>query len=191
VTRNVQQIVALVNDILFVQEMDLLLGKFQPVNMADLARETAANYREKAGARKLELRVKPDLFLPPVSGDARSLERALSALVDNAVKFSPDGGKVDIALRRKCGRVSVSVTDTGIGIEPDILPRIFDRFYHLDRSGDRLFEGLGLGLAITRQVVEQHKGHLAVDSTPGKGSTFTMWLNIWKEEGEDEKNAGR
>jgi signal transduction histidine kinase len=181
----------LVNDILFVQEMDLILGKFQPVNMADLARETAANYREKAGARKLELRVKPDLFLPPVSGDARSLERALSALVDNAVKFSHDGGKVDIVLHRKGGQVSISVKDTGIGIEPDILPRIFDRFYHLDRSGDRLFEGLGLGLAITRQVVEQHKGRLVVDSTPGKGSTFTMWLNIWKEEGEDENNVER
>jgi len=191
VTRNVQQIVALVNDILFVQEMDLILGKFQPVNMADLARETAANYREKAGARKLELRVKPDLFLPPVSGDARSLERALSALVDNAVKFSHDGGKVDIVLHRKGGQVSISVKDTGIGIEPDILPRIFDRFYHLDRSGDRLFEGLGLGLAITRQVVEQHKGRLVVDSTPGKGSTFTMWLNIWKVEGEDENNVER
>jgi CRP/FNR family transcriptional regulator len=76
VTRNVQQIVALVNDILFVQEMDLILGKFQPVNMADLAREIAARYRETAEVRRLELRVKPDLFLPPVSGDARSLERA-------------------------------------------------------------------------------------------------------------------
>ncbi|KAF0107129.1 MAG: signal transduction histidine kinase [Anaerolineaceae bacterium] len=190
VARNVQQIVALVNDILFVQEMELILGKFQPVNSVDLARETAAAYREKAEARKVDLRVKPDLFLPPITGDARSLERALSALVDNAVKFSPDGGRVDISIRRKGGQVAVAVSDNGIGIQPEVLPRIFDRFYHLDKSGDRLFEGLGLGLAIARQVVEQHKGRLTVDSTPGKGSTFTMWLNIWKEEGESEKEGG-
>jgi signal transduction histidine kinase len=190
VARNVQQIVTLVNDILFVQEMELILGKFQPVNIVDLARETAADHREKADERKVDLRVKPDLFLPPVAGDARSLERALSALVDNAVKFSPDGGKVDIAIHRKGGQVAVVVSDNGIGIQPDILPRIFDRFYHLDKSGDRLFEGLGLGLAIARQVVEQHKGRLLVTSAPGKGSTFTMWLNIWKAEGEGEKEGG-
>jgi signal transduction histidine kinase len=190
VARNIQQIVALVNDILFVQEMELILGKFQPVNIVDLARETAAAHREKADERKVDLRVKPDLFLPPVAGDARSLERALSALVDNAVKFSPDGGKVDIAFHRKGGQVAVVVSDNGIGIQPDILPRIFDRFYHLDKSGDRLFEGLGLGLAIARQVVEQHKGRLLVTSTPGKGSAFTMWLNVWKEEGESEREGG-
>jgi signal transduction histidine kinase len=160
------------------------------VNIVDLARETAAAHREKADERKVDLRVKPDLFLPPVAGDARSLERALSALVDNAVKFSPDGGKVDIAFHRKGGQVAVVVSDNGIGIQPDILPRIFDRFYHLDKSGDRLFEGLGLGLAIARQVVEQHKGRLLVTSTPGKGSAFTMWLNVWKEEGESEREGG-
>jgi signal transduction histidine kinase len=190
VARNVQQIVTLVNDILFVQEMELILGKFQPVNVVDLARETAAAHREKADELKVELRVKPDLFLPPVAGDARSLERALSALVDNAIKFSPGGGKVEIAIHRKGGQVAVVVSDNGIGIQPDILPRIFDRFYHIDKSGDRLFEGLGLGLAIARQVVEQHKGQLLVTSTPGKGSTFTMWLNIWKAEGEGEKEGG-
>jgi signal transduction histidine kinase len=190
VTRNVQQITALVNDILFVQEMELILGKFQPVNMADLAREVAAAYQEKARIRKVDLRVKADLFLSPVAGDLRSLERALTALVDNAVKFSPEGGKVEIGLRRKGGQIAVSVSDQGIGIAPEHQEKIFDRYYHIDRSGDRLFEGLGLGLAIAKQVIEQHKGQLTVDSTPRKGSTFTMWLNIWREEKETEKEGG-
>jgi signal transduction histidine kinase len=192
VARNVQQIAALVNDILFVQEMELILGKFLPINLTDLAREVTLSFRDKAGQRKVELRVKPDLFLPTIYGDARSLERAISALLDNAIKFSPENGKVDITLRRKGGQLAVAISDYGMGIKPEMLPRVFDRFYHMDKSGDQLFEGLGLGLAIAKQVVEQHKGHLTVDSTPGKGSTFTMWLNISKDPditvGEDTKH---
>jgi signal transduction histidine kinase len=186
VTRNVQQITDLVNDILFVQEMDLILDKFEPVNMADLTRRVAGHYAEKAQARQISLRVRPDLFLPPVSGDGQSLERALTALIDNAIKFSPEGGKVEVRLRRKSNQVAVEVIDQGIGIQPEILPHIFERFYHLDRSGDQLFEGLGLGLAITKQVIEQHKGRLDVLSTPGKGSTFTMWLNVWEKGSRSE-----
>ena len=87
-------------------------------------------------------------------------------------------------LRRKGGQIAVSVSDNGIGIAPQQQEKIFERFYHMDRSGDRLFEGLGLGLAIARQVVEQHKGELTVESTPGKGSTFTMCLNIWRDDKE-------
>jgi signal transduction histidine kinase len=188
VTRNVQQISTLVNDILFVQEMDLILEQFQPVNLADLARRVAHRYQEKAEARKVDLRVKADLFLPAVAGDAGSLDRALTSLVDNAVKFSPQGGKVIVRLRRRGDQVAVEVSDEGIGIQPEVLPRIFDRFYHLDHSGDQLFEGLGLGLAIARQVIEQHKGRLEAASTPGQGSTFTIWLDIGKEEVSKEPN---
>jgi signal transduction histidine kinase len=184
VSRNVQQITSLVNDILFVQEMELILEQFEPVKLVELARRVAENYEEKAGTRNIKLRVKPDLFLPTVMGDALSLDRALVSLVDNAVKFSPNGGEVEIRLRRKGDQVAVSVSDQGIGIPPETLPRIFDRFYHLDKSGDQLFEGLGLGLAITKQVIEQHKGRLEVQSTPGEGSTFTMLLNIGKDEGK-------
>jgi signal transduction histidine kinase len=183
VTRNVQQITTLVNDILFVQEMELILNQFEPVNMVELACRIANGYEEKAKAKKVDIRIKPDLFLPPVSGDEQSLERALTALLDNAVKFSPDGGKVDVRLHRRGNQEAVEVTDQGIGIKPEALPHIFDRFYHLDKSSNQLFEGLGLGLAITRQVIEQHLGKLDVVSEPGKGSTFTMWLNVWKDDG--------
>ncbi len=189
VARNVQQITTLVNDILFVQEMELILDQFEAVNMVDLARRIAHEYAEKAKAKKVDIRVKPDLFLPTVSGDAQSLERALTALVDNAVKFSPDGGKVDIRLRRRANQVAVEITDQGIGIKPEVLPHIFDRFYHLDKSGDQLFQGLGLGLAITKQVIEQHLGKLDVVSTPGKGSTFTVWLNVWKDDSTPVKQG--
>jgi signal transduction histidine kinase len=72
--------------------------------------------------------------------------------------------------------VQVAVKDHGIGIPKESMPRIFDRFYHLERHEDNLFSGIGLGLAITRQVIEQHHGKLEVESEPGKGTTFTMVL---------------
>jgi two-component system sensor histidine kinase VicK len=102
------------------------------------------------------------------------------ALVDNAIKFSPRGGDVIINLHVNGDKVLVSVEDHGIGIKKETLPRIFDRFYHLERSGDELFGGIGLGLAITRQVIEQHQGTLDVVSTAGKGSTFTLTLKKWR-----------
>ena len=176
VARNVQQITTLVNDVLFLQEMELVLPDFQAVDMNEIARKIADQYAKRATERDIQLRFSPHAGLPSVSGDAKSLERALMALVDNAIKFSPKGGRVEIRTKLEDGKVVAVVEDHGIGIAAENLPRIFDRFYHLDRSGDELFDGIGLGLAITRQVIEQHHGSLDVVSEPGKGSTFTITL---------------
>ena len=180
VSRNVQQIVTLVNDILFLQEMDLVLPDFQAVDMNEVAYTVIGKYAGSAHEHGVGLRLTPSPNLPPVSGDAKSLERALMALVDNAIKFSPRGGDVKINLSTNGEKVLVAVEDHGIGITKENLPRIFDRFYHVERSGDDLFGGIGLGLAITRQVIEQHQGRLDVVSTPGKGSTFTLTLKKWR-----------
>ena len=180
VARNVQQIATLVNDILFLQEMDLVLPDFQKVDMNEVGYTVVGKYAGFAQERGVSLRFTPSPNLPPVWGDPKSLERALVALVDNAIKFSPQGGDVTINLRKNDTWILVAVEDHGIGITKENLPRIFDRFYHLERSGDNLFGGIGLGLAITRQVIEQHQGSLDVVSTPGKGSTFTMTLKQWR-----------
>ncbi len=179
ISRNVQQIVTLVNDILFLQEMDLVLPDFQAVDMNRVARNVLNQYQPKAAQRNVTLRIEPDLNLPPVSGDPKSLERAIMALVDNAIKFSPKGGNVTVRFDQKDDKVFVTVEDHGIGIKEEHLPRIFDRFYHLERQDDDLFGGIGLGLAITRQVIEQHQGKLEVKSAPGKGSAFTVTLKKW------------
>jgi len=179
ISRNVSQIVSLVNDILFLQEMELVLPDFQKVDMNEIAQTVLDKYQPKADEKGVTLRIEPDPNLPPVSGDHESLERALISLMDNAIKFSPKGGDVTIRFKQKGEDVFLSVEDHGIGIKKENLPRIFDRFYHLERSGDDLFGGIGLGLAITRQVIEQHQGKLEVDSTPGKGSTFTLTLKKW------------
>jgi signal transduction histidine kinase len=180
ISRNVSQIVTLVNDILFLQEMDLVLPDFQMVDMNQAAQTVVDKYKSKAAEQQVELRFIPDPNLPPISGDREFLERALMALMDNAIKFSPQGGDVTIRFDQRNDEVFVAVEDHGIGIKKENLPRIFDRFYHLERSGDDLFGGVGLGLAITRQIIEQHQGKLEVDSTPGKGSTFTMSLKKWR-----------
>jgi signal transduction histidine kinase len=181
VSRNVQHIVTLVNDILFLQEMELVLPEFQSVDMNLVAQAVVDKYSPKARERNVTLRFAPSPNLTRVSGDAKSLERALMALVDNAIKFSPKGGEVTIKFDQGDEDVFVSVIDQGIGIEEENMPRIFDRFYHLEKHDDDLFGGIGLGLAITRQVIEQHQGKLEVESTSGKGSTFTLTLQKWNK----------
>lgn len=180
VARNIGQITTLVNDILFLQEMDLILPKFQPVDMGIIAREVVDSYQEKAAANLVTLHMETVPKIPSTSGDPKTLERALAALVDNAIKFSPNGGQVTISVHEGDGTVVVDVIDNGIGIEKERIPRIFDRFYHLEQSGDNLFDGIGLGLAITQQVIKQHNGRLTVESAPGKGSTFSIHLKAMK-----------
>ncbi|SRR5581483_10046679 len=179
VSRNVEQIVGLVNDILFLQEIELVFPEFQPVDMVELARQVADKYAKKAEERRVRLKVRSERSVPQISGDPKSLERALTALIDNAIKFSPKGGDVEIRFVPRGDFLMVSIEDHGIGISPDTRPHIFDRFYHLEKSGDNLFSGIGIGLAITHQVIKQHRGKLEVESTPERGSTFTMFLPVW------------
>jgi len=179
VARNVQKIATLVNDLLFLQEMDLVLPEFQEVDMNEVAAQVFARYHPKAKERNVTLRLLPSPSLAPVSGDSKSLERALMALVDNAIKFSPQGGDVEIRMSEQSENIQVAVEDHGIGIPRENMDHIFDRFYHLERAGDDLFGGIGLGLAITRQVIQQHQGNISVESEPGKGSIFTLTLKKW------------
>ena len=180
VTRNVDQIVTLTNDILFLQEIELVLPEFQSVNIVSVAEEVVNAYQERAAAKKVTLKARGNPKLSAVQGDRHSLEKAITALVDNAIKFSHPNGTVEVNCSETGNRVQVSVEDHGIGIAPDIRPRIFDRFTHLEKNGDELFGGLGLGLSITRQVIQQHNGSLDVESTPGRGSRFIISLMKWQ-----------
>lgn len=180
ISRSVDQIVNLTNDLLFLQEMELVLPDFQPVNMTTVVENVIKKYDATARAKNITLKLKGNTRLSAVQGDGPTLERAVTALVDNAIKFSHPNSEVEIRLSEQGNHVTVSVTDRGIGIAPEIRPRIFDRFFHLEKSGDQLYSGLGIGLSITRQVIQQHRGTLDVESEPGKGSTFTISLLKWK-----------
>lgn len=180
VSRSVDQIVNLTNDLLFLQEMELVLPDFQPVDMAGVVEQVVKKYEAAARAKRVNVKVKGGNRLPPVQGDPPTLERAVTALVDNAIKFSHPNGEVEVRLSERGNHVAISVEDHGIGVDAEIRPRIFDRFFHLERSGDQLFSGLGIGLSITRQVIQQHRGTLDVESEPGRGSTFTISLLKWR-----------
>ncbi len=179
ISRSVDQIVTLTNDILFLQEIELVIPEFQPVDIVEVAGHVIKKYESKAGERRIAIKLRDSQNIPKVQGDSQSLERAITALVDNAVKFSLPNGVVEIRFSSQGNKVIVSVEDHGIGIDPKLRPRIFDRFVHLERSGDELFGGLGIGLSITRQVIQQHKGSLDVESQFGKGSKFTITLLKW------------
>jgi two-component system phosphate regulon sensor histidine kinase PhoR len=140
----------------------------------------AERLRPLAVERHQELRHEVDPATPPVLGDASRLGQVVRNLVHNAIKFTPEGGVITLSARgrRHRGRelVELRVADTGCGIAPEELGRVFERFYKTDRSRGRDGEGTGLGLAIARHTVEAHGGSIEVESTPGVGSVFIVRL---------------
>ena len=104
------------------------------------------------------------------------LRRLLLILLDNALKYTPAGGRVTLAARRDAQEVTISVADTGAGIAPDDLPHVFERFWRADKVRSREAGGAGLGLAIARQIAELHGARLDVQSEPGRGSIFSVRL---------------
>ena len=176
VARNLQDITILTNDILFLQEMDLILPKFQPADLGSLVAGAVEKQRTHAEHNQVRIKLVLPSGIPAIEGDAKSLERAITAILDNAIKFSPDGGDVLVEVNADAGHVWIKIQDQGVGIPPEALPHIYDRFFHMDRIGSHLFRGVGLGLSIARQVIELHHGEIQVNSEPGCGSTFTLSL---------------
>ncbi|WP_300161661.1 ATP-binding protein [Solidesulfovibrio sp.] len=142
-------------------------------DMAGLVAEITEIYQYVAEEKGVLLAVAPMDRLP-VTADADRMRQVLGNLLDNAVKYTPSGGRVDVSAWREGGAVTVRVADTGEGISADDIPRIFDRLYRADKS--RSQRGLGLGLSLVRAVLFAHGGEIDVQSAPGKGSFFTFTL---------------
>ncbi len=176
VGQNVQRIITLVNDILFLQELDLIFAEFQPTDIGPLLLAAVEKYRASAEENGVRLHVELPPDIPKIPADPKTLQRAFNALLDNAIKFSPQGGDVSLQVALRDGDLQILFRDTGVGIAPEVLPRIFDRFFHTDEVDGYVFGGVGLGLSIARQVIEQHGGRIRVESVPGKGSTFIVEL---------------
>ncbi len=145
------------------------------------AAEVAGSAARKAGVLAREKGVEFSASLPgalPMEGDPARLEQLLLILLDNAVKYTDAGGRVTLRAAARGNRVEFQVSDTGIGIPPAELPRIFDRFYRVDKARSRQQGGTGLGLAIARWIVDAHGGTIQVESEPGRGTTFTVSLPL-------------
>jgi signal transduction histidine kinase len=179
VERNANALNAMVEDVLDVSRV--VAGKIrlnvQPVDVAIVVQDAIATVTPAADAKGLRIQAIVDPNTPPVSGDPARLQQVVWNLLSNAVKFTPRGGRVQVRVERTDSQVEIVVSDTGIGIEPDFLPHIFERFRQADARFSREHGGLGLGLAIARHFVELHGGVIhATSAGSGQGSTFRVQL---------------
>jgi len=180
IARRSLMLTRLVNDIIGVLEIEQRELIRAPVDLAPLVRAGLAEFRAAAENAGLVLTTEIVPELPPISGDAMALRRVLDNLVSNALKFTPAGGRVTVRLCPGADTLMLEVADTGIGIPADQLEHIFERFYQVDGSATRKYGGMGLGLALVKQVVEAHGGQITVTSEVEAGSTFTVVLPVIK-----------
>lgn len=143
--------------------------------IAGLLAEAVELHRAPAVAKQVELRVTTEDDLPLVSADRHRLLQAVSNLLSNAIRFAPEGSRVEVAARRVAGSVHITVADAGPGIAPDALAHVFDRFWQAAHHHE---VGVGLGLAIVKGIIDAHGGTVEVESRPGEGATFTLTLPI-------------
>ncbi len=187
VAQRQREMLAVVNDLLALSRARevRMEGVRRPVPLADLAARVAAEFQAQAESKGLDLSTSIPPDLPAVWGDPDGLQEMLSNLISNAVKYTPPGGRVRVELARADDAVRLQVSDTGIGIEQEEIPRIFEEFYRTGRARELVREGTGLGLSIVKAVVEAHRGRIDVESAPGRGTTFTVTLPIGRGGGQE------
>jgi PAS domain S-box-containing protein len=179
IERNATSLKQIIDDVLDVSR--IVAGRLrlnvQPVDLPNVLRDSVASIMPSAQSKGLRVETVVDPLAAPISGDPDRIQQILWNLLSNAVKFTDRGGKIQVSLTRVNSHVEISVSDTGRGIAPDFLPFVFDRFRQADASFAREYGGLGLGLAIAKQLAEQHGGSIMVASGGlGEGATFTVML---------------
>jgi signal transduction histidine kinase len=151
----------------------------QPLDLRQPIETALDSVRAAATAKGIELQLALDPRTPPIVGDGDRLQQVIWNLLSNAVKFTPDGGRVAVRLAHDSARIAIEVTDSGRGITPEFMPRLFERFTQAAQGPRRAVPGLGLGLAIVRHLVELHGGTITAQSPgEGQGSTFTVSLPV-------------
>jgi two-component system phosphate regulon sensor histidine kinase PhoR len=149
---------------------------FESCALEPVVDKVLAGLKHQAQARSIHLTKKIPARLPKIRIDAMRISQVLFNLVDNAIKYNNAGGSVTVSARETDHGIEVSVVDTGIGIPPEDLPRIFERFYRVDKARSRELGGTGLGLSIVKHIIQAHQAEITVDSQPGHGSTFRFTL---------------
>jgi two-component system CheB/CheR fusion protein len=181
IERSTKMQAKLIDDLLDVSR--IVTGKMrvdlQSVDLVAVVRATVESVGALAAKKSIELKVSLDESLGPVSADRTRLEQVVCNLLINAIKFTPKGGHVDVLLEGAGGLAHLKISDTGMGIDPSFLPRIFNRLTQKDSSTTRTHDGLGLGLAIVRHLVDAHGGTVRAESPgPGRGATFHVTLPL-------------
>ncbi|MFN3839416.1 MAG: ATP-binding protein, partial [Cyclobacteriaceae bacterium] len=177
---NAQRLLKLINQLLDLAKLDANEAKLdeKPLNLAPLCRSIIAQFTSLAQSRNIDFKWQLTEPLPVVLGDAEKLETIFINLISNAMKFTPSGGQVKVSAQFQENKFSVTVEDTGRGIPASKLEHIFDRFYQVEASDSSHAEGTGIGLALVKEYTELMRGIIHVESTPGKGTVFTVTLPL-------------
>jgi PAS domain S-box-containing protein len=181
IARNARVQTQLVSDLLDISR--IVAGKLNldvaVVELAALVKGTVETMRHPARAKSIDLRLRLAPSACPVVGDSARLSQIVWNLLSNAIKFTPEGGLVEVELKTSASTATIEITDTGIGIAPEDLPTLFERFRQVGPIASRRFGGLGIGLSIAKHLAEMHSGSISVESEgPGKGSRFSIELPL-------------
>jgi GAF domain-containing protein/class 3 adenylate cyclase/two-component SAPR family response regulator len=175
--RNSRRLLRLVNQLLDLQRLDAgkMQPTFRPCNLVEFVSQIIESFRtycEKKGLRLISnLQESPTVYL-----DMEKFDKVVYNLLSNAMKFTPEGGKISVIVESTSDKCVLRVRDTGIGIREEQIPHLFERFRQAEGSENRSYEGTGLGLALVKELVEIHGGHVTVESEYGKGTTFSIGL---------------
>jgi signal transduction histidine kinase/CheY-like chemotaxis protein len=181
IDRNATIQAQLVEDLLDMSQLTAgtLRLRLQPADVVQVVADAVEVVRPAAEARHVDVVIEQQPVGATLLAEPRRLQQVVWNLLSNAVKFTPTGGRVSIVITHRASTCTIEVRDTGIGIEPDFLPHLFERFTQADTSSTREYQGVGLGLAIARQLVELHGGSISAHSDgPGRGATFVVTLPV-------------
>jgi two-component system phosphate regulon sensor histidine kinase PhoR len=179
ISSNSEHLANLINDILDLSKIES--GKLEmerkPCNIYPLAQKIVSGLQRQADDQQVTIEINIEKDLPKILADEKRLAQVLLNLIDNAIKYNKKGGKVIITAHKKNTHfIQVDISDTGIGISENDLPRVFERFYRIDKARSREMGGTGLGLSIVKHIVQAHGGDVSTSSILGKGSTFSFTI---------------
>jgi two-component system phosphate regulon sensor histidine kinase PhoR len=179
ISRKVEGLVELTNELLDLSRIEagLIVQDKQQVQIMHILDSLVGFMQARAKEKNISLTLKK-ADLPPINADGKSMEEVFSNLITNAINYTPEGGKITIAEKVSGDFLQIRISDTGYGIPPDELPRIFERFYRVKNEKTRNIVGTGLGLPIVKSIVEAHNGTIRAESKEGVGSTFSVRLPI-------------
>jgi signal transduction histidine kinase len=149
----------------------------QKVQILDIVQEAVSNLRPAYEEKKIALKTEAPQDIPLIFCDRDMILKLMTNILLNALKFTPERGRVKVSVKKEKGGIKVKVIDTGIGIQKKNLPFIFDKFYRAERPTDKI-RGTGLGLSIAKEIIKSHGGDIWAESRPGKGSTFYFRLPL-------------
>lgn len=180
INRHTDRLINIVNDLLVISELEEKKGilALNPVKIEDILSNLALLFQPRAKEKGIQFHLRLPDGIPTIQADGFRLEQVFQNLIDNALKYT-DKGEIVVTAEVRQDVLAISVSDSGIGIPEEVLPRIFERFYVVDKSRSRQTGGTGLGLSIVKHIVQQHRGKIEVQSRIGSGSTFTVTLPLF------------